>query len=309
MAILQKAPQTSKRIPTHTKYADEQESYNFIDLPLTRLHYIECGSGPPLVMMPATISDIRNWKSLIEFMGQKFTVYFFELPGHGKSSPFREPFNTDLVAQTVLDFIDKMGFEKVSLMGFSFGGILTMKTLTCLDNRVERLILLSPCLTHQALNFKPIYKKLLRSLAETLKSPRVCQCLIYLIQETKFHSLIVSLLRKIGKLEPTIPLEKRLLEIQPPTIQIVVYQLSEILSFSSPIGKPKYTQPCYFMMSVLDPVLSFERTKTEVGKLFKNFQMQELFLPYHQPKEIPSVEEMNRDYRSFFQMLDDDYDN
>jgi len=43
----------------------------------------------PLIIVPATISELENWLSLAQFMAQWFHVYFFELPGHGRSEPFR----------------------------------------------------------------------------------------------------------------------------------------------------------------------------------------------------------------------------
>ena len=58
--------------------------YDYANLPLTKLHYVTCGDGPPLIMVPATMSKIKNWLPLAQFMGQKFTVHFFELPGHGR---------------------------------------------------------------------------------------------------------------------------------------------------------------------------------------------------------------------------------
>ena len=54
-----------------------KETYHFADLPLTRLHYLKCGQGPPLILVPATVSEIKNWLTLVQFMAQRFTVYFF----------------------------------------------------------------------------------------------------------------------------------------------------------------------------------------------------------------------------------------
>ena len=66
----------------------------FIDLPLSRLHLMEAGSGEPLIIVPATISELENWTALAQFMAQWFHIYFFELPGHGQSTSFREPFSS-----------------------------------------------------------------------------------------------------------------------------------------------------------------------------------------------------------------------
>ena len=71
----------------------------FVDLPLSRLHIMEVGNGEPLIIVPATISELENWKALAQFMAQWFCVYFFELPGHGRSEPFRERFSSQQVAE------------------------------------------------------------------------------------------------------------------------------------------------------------------------------------------------------------------
>ena len=81
----------------------------FIDLPLTRLHIMETGQGEPLIMMPATISELQEWRSLAQFMAQWFHVYFFELPGHGLSEPFRDGFSSQKVAELVGQLADKLG--------------------------------------------------------------------------------------------------------------------------------------------------------------------------------------------------------
>src|SRR6187549_3566405 len=83
----------------------------FIDLPLARLHVMETGRGVPLIMVPATISELENWISLAQFMGQWFRVFFFELPGHGQSEPFQEGFSSQRVAELVKQLTDALGFD------------------------------------------------------------------------------------------------------------------------------------------------------------------------------------------------------
>ena len=120
-------------------------------LPKTTLRYAKCGNGPPLIILPATISRIKDWSSMIEAMGTKFTAYFFELPGHGGSSAYEENFSSDLVSETVKSFADFLGLGNFSLMSFSFGGILAYKTIAQLENRIDRVILIAPCLSYKAL--------------------------------------------------------------------------------------------------------------------------------------------------------------
>ena len=141
-------------------------SLHKIALPLTTLSYARCGQGPPLVIVPATISRIRDWQPLIRFMGQKFTTLFFELPGHGGSTPFPQPFSSHLVGRTVEDLINALQFDSITLMGFSFGGILTLRILNRIQPRIKRLVLLSPCVSHHTLLYSPIRLMLLRVLVK-----------------------------------------------------------------------------------------------------------------------------------------------
>src|SRR5574339_1201224 len=86
-------------------------------LPDTRLHYVKAGSGPPLIIVPATVSLIRQWLPLTQFMGQRFTSYFFELPGHGGSTPYPEKFRSHFVPKTVESFVDNLGRSEERRVG------------------------------------------------------------------------------------------------------------------------------------------------------------------------------------------------
>lgn len=116
----------------------------FLDMPLARLHVLETGEGEPLIMVPATISELENWRTLAQFMAQWFRVYFFELPGHGGSEPFRDGFSSRKVAELVGQLADHLGCQRFNLMGFSFGGILALRTFQLLSHRIDRMILIAP---------------------------------------------------------------------------------------------------------------------------------------------------------------------
>ena len=99
-----------------TQQSSHYKTY-FIELPLSRLHVLETGKGEPLIIVPATISELENWLPLAQFMAQWFHVYFFELPGHGQSDPFCEGFSSQQVAELVGQLANKLGFDRFNLMG------------------------------------------------------------------------------------------------------------------------------------------------------------------------------------------------
>ncbi len=268
----------------------------FIDLPLARLHVLETGLGMPLIMVPATISELENWLSLAQFMAQWFHVYFFELPGHGQSEPFREPFSSQRVAELVAQLADTLGFERFNLMGFSFGGILAMRTFKFLSQRIDRLVLIAPCLDHRALPFSRLRLHLLYRSNQFLSHPKVREKFVNLIHNPHTISATVKTLQKIGHLEDTIPLQEKLRRTQASTISVLNAQVNEILTIEFEVEPTKYQTPCYFAMSIYDPLLRFDTTLNIVHNHFANVNAVPLLYPFHQPPRVFTYEELNRDF-------------
>jgi pimeloyl-ACP methyl ester carboxylesterase len=284
----------SHTLPAHKTY--------FIDLPLARLHVLETGRGAPLIMVPATISELQNWLSLAQFMGQWFHVYFFELPGHGQSEPFHGPFSSQRVAQLVEQLADYLGFERFSLMGFSFGGILAMQTFKRLSARIDRVVFIAPCLDRRALPFSALRLSVLYKFNEFLSEPNVQRHLYDLIRNEFTVSMIVRLLQRMGRLENTVSLEKKLLHTSPSTIAVLNAQIHEILTTEFEEIPVKHQTPCYFAMSVYDPLLRFDITLNVVYNHFENVRAVPLFYPFHQPPGAFTFEELNR---KFHKTVDD----
>ena len=268
----------------------------FVDLPLSRLHIMEAGEGEPLIIVPATISELENWCDLIQLMAQWFHVYFFELPGHGQSSPFDEKFSSQKVAELVEQFADELRLEHFSLMGFSFGGILAMRTFKRLSHRVERLIMIAPCLDHRAILFSPFRLSLLYSLTRFLSRPKVEKRFNDLIHDERAVHWIVKVMRSIGRLERAIPLERKLPQTPRSTLSVLNAQINEILTAEFDIAPEKYDTPCYFAMSIYDPLLSFETTLDVLKKHFTKVNTVQLTYPFHQPPRPFTYEEYNRDF-------------
>jgi len=268
----------------------------FIDLPLTRLHVLETGKGAPLIVVPATISELENWLPLAQFMAQWFHVYFFELPGHGKSDPFREQFSSQQVAELVAQLADKLGFNRFNLMGFSFGGILAMRTFKLLSARVDRVVLIAPCLDHRALPFSDLRLSLLYRFNQLLSNPKIQTYFYRMICNPDTVSVVVKMLQKIGHLEQTLPLKKKLLNTTESTINVLNAQINEILTTEFDVAPAKHQTPCYFAMSVYDPLLRFDITLKIVHDHFANVNTVQLLYPFHQPPEAFTYEELNRDF-------------
>lgn len=269
----------------------------FVDLPLSRLHLMEVGTGEPLIMVPATISELENWVALAQFMAQWFHVFFFELPGHGQSTAFREPFTSHQVAQLVEQLADRLGFDHFSLMGFSFGGILAMRTYKRLAHRIDRLALIAPCVDHRALTFSPLRQSLIYRSNQLLRRPKMQSRFYELLHNPRTTPVIARILHRVGHVERSIPLKEKLARIQQDTIAVLNAQINEILTTEFEVEPVKSQIPCYFAMSIYDPLLRFDTTLQILHKHFEQINTLQLDYPFHQPPAPFTFDEYNRDFR------------
>ncbi len=268
----------------------------FIDLPLCRLNVLEVGQGAPLIMVPATISELEDWRTLAQFMAQWFHVYYFELPGHGKSEPFRERFSSQQVAGLLTQLADHLGLKKFNLMGFSFGGILAMQTFKHLPQRIESVILIAPCLDHRALPLSAFRRFTMAQINKFFRYTKVQSGFYNLIRNKYTISLIVKVFQKLCKLEETIPLKQKLSHINKNTISVLNAQIEEILNVEFDVNPTKFETPCYFAMSINDPLLCFDTTYKILQKHFSNVSSVQLTYPFHQPPVAFTYDELNRDF-------------
>jgi pimeloyl-ACP methyl ester carboxylesterase len=278
-------------------------SATFGDLQLsnTTLHYVKCGSGPPLVIVPATVSLIRQWLPLAQFMGQRFTAYFFELPGHGNSTPYPVKFESHLVPETVKNFMAAMGYETFNLMGFSFGGLLALRTLEALQDRIETVVLISPCVSKRALKYSTRQQWGFRQACSAFKSPTVQQGALRILRNQQIERPLIYALSKVSKIDKKIFESKDALNIPPSTLDVLAYTVDEIFNIEYHFQGRPFPHPCHFGMSLYDDMLDYDTTLEIVRSHFDNLSVHTFTLPYHQPPEPPSFAWLNQEFGSILE--------
>lgn len=278
-------------------------TYGDMALPNTRLHYVKAGSGAPLIIVPATVSLIRQWLPLTQFMGQRFTSYFFELPGHGGSTPYPEKFQSHLVPQTVRQFADELGYEKFNLMGFSFGGLLAMRTLEQLRDRIDKIILLSPCVSHRALKWSRSRQWVFKASIKAMQNSTLLHGIHRIMNAPSLERPLTVALSKLGNIDRRILRNKNALRMPLSTLDVFAYTMDEILHMEYRYAGAPFEHPCYFGMSVNDDILHYALTEEIVRNHFQHITIQQFTHPYHQPPDPPTFEWLNREFKRFLDML------
>ncbi|OGK32606.1 hypothetical protein A3F57_03340 [Candidatus Roizmanbacteria bacterium RIFCSPHIGHO2_12_FULL_36_11] len=281
-------------------------TFDSVKLPLTNLHYMKYGKGEPLIIFPATISRLENWTNILKFLGQKYTAYFFELPGHGKSKKFTSPYKNELVAITYKDFINALGLTKASIFGFSFGGITALKTIQLYPEKVDSLFLISPCVSYKAINFSPYRLILLRSLLPFFINPFLQKKLIKIAHNEKKVNALIKFLQRTGKVEKRMNIKNFLLNLPLDTLDTLVRQLYEVLTVDfDKDGWRKHDHiTCYFAMSINDPVLNYEYTREFLKTHFNTFKDTYFEYNFHQfPKDF-DFNYLNNNFGHLLKLID-----
>lgn len=274
----------------------------FCDLPGTRLHYATSGSGSPLVIMPATVSLIRQWLPLVQFMGLRFKSHFFELPGHGSSSPYPQKFNSLLVPKTVEDFVNHLGYDRFTLMGFSFGGLLALRTLEYLQDRIDKVILMSPVVSYRALVYSRRKQWILKRFMRILKNQHAQKTAAQIMHAETLHRPLIFALSRISNIDKEILNSKDALRIPVTTLDVFSYTVDEILDIEFQPSAP-FSIPCYFGMSVYDDLIQYPVTVQLVQQQFRNIKIQQFYHPYHQPPQQPTFEWFVQEFYPFLDVI------
>ncbi len=272
-------------------------------LPNTRLHYVKAGSGPPLIIVPATVSLIRQWLPLTQFMGQRFTSYFFELPGHGGSTPYPGKFESRFVPGTVEAFVNNLGYEQFHLMGFSFGGLLALRTLEYLQDRIDKVILLSPVVSRRALKWSTLRQWAFKASIWALKKQTLLRGIHTVMNAPRLEKPLTYLLSKASNVDRRILENKHALRMPISTLDVFAYTLGEIFETEYQYDRAPFQIPCYFGMSVNDDILEYDLTEQVVRRHFERITIQRFTHPYHQPPEPPTFEWLNREFGRLLDMI------
>ena len=286
----------SRSLPPPATFGD-------VSLPGTRLHYVKTGSGPPLVIVPATVSLIRQWLPLAQFMGQRFTSYFFELPGHGKSTPYPHKFESSLVPATVEAFVDAMGHDTLNLMGFSFGGLLALRTLEHLQDRVDKVILLSPVVSRRALKWSTPQQLTFKASIKALKNSYVLNGTHRVMNMPQLEWPLTYVLSKVSNVDRRILENKHATHLPLSTLDVFTYTMDEILTMEYQHNGAPFKNLCYFGMSVNDDLLEYNLTEKIVQRHFEQIGIQKFTHPYHQPPEPPTYQWLVREFGHFLDVI------
>ncbi len=110
-----------------------------------KIHYIEEGTGEPLILVHSAGQSLYTWSNVIEPLSAKFRVIALDLLGHGYSDvPQYCDFDIAQQAEVLSAFMKKLGISSAHFVGFSLGCAIIAELAREHPTKVGRTIMLSP---------------------------------------------------------------------------------------------------------------------------------------------------------------------
>jgi pimeloyl-ACP methyl ester carboxylesterase len=115
----------------------------FIDLDGISTHYIEKGSGDPVIFIHGFFFDTNMWNRSIDVFAEKYKVYAIDLWGFGYSSRESLDYGYPLYTKQLRKFMDVLNIQSASLIGQSMGGGTIMNFTISNRDKVDKIVLVS----------------------------------------------------------------------------------------------------------------------------------------------------------------------
>jgi pimeloyl-ACP methyl ester carboxylesterase len=109
----------------------------------TDLHYLDQGTGFPVVFGPSYLWDAGMWAPQVERLAERYRCIVPDLWGHGESGSIPEiPYPFATLAEDMTAFVAALGLESFALVGLSVGGMWAARLALAMPERVGALVLM-----------------------------------------------------------------------------------------------------------------------------------------------------------------------
>jgi pimeloyl-ACP methyl ester carboxylesterase len=102
----------------------------------------EHGDGPPLLLVNGIGAHIGMWQPLEGHLEDRRLIEF-DAPGTGGSKATLFPLTMDALASLTAAVLDELGYERVDVLGYSFGGMVALRLALNEPERIRRLALVA----------------------------------------------------------------------------------------------------------------------------------------------------------------------
>ena len=106
-----------------------------------KIHYLEAGSGPAVILLHGLGGDSGNWAYTTPALAARFHVYVPDQIGFGASDKPLISYRVGTLVDFLNGFCSKLGIAKATLVGNSLGGWTALDFTLAHPDKVDKLVL------------------------------------------------------------------------------------------------------------------------------------------------------------------------
>lgn len=118
----------------------------FLMLDSFMIHYLRTGTGgSPLILVHGGGMWLYSFRHNIPALSAHFSVFALDMPGYGYTLPLsaRRCYGLEDTSKVLLQFMDRLGIDRASFLGHSWGGGWVLHFAHRHPERVEKLVLVA----------------------------------------------------------------------------------------------------------------------------------------------------------------------
>ena len=116
-------------------------NHNFLEVFGSKIHFVTLGrrTNPPLFLIHSFYLSWAVFKPCLKDLSERFFLVIPDLPGFGESEMLKAPNNSFNYAQVLEEIRKFLDCRKISLYGFSAGGIVVLKYASLHSNSCDKV--------------------------------------------------------------------------------------------------------------------------------------------------------------------------
>ena len=122
----------------------------FVTTHAGRVHLLEAGSGPPLVLLPSNGCSAHEYDDVVPLLARRYRVIAIDCPGQGDSDRIVRHHTIEMHGAAVLAVLDQLQLPQVHLVGTSVGGLIGLQLARDVADRLASLVLVDTPLRDEA---------------------------------------------------------------------------------------------------------------------------------------------------------------
>lgn len=120
---------------------------SFIQTRDLRVHYLQEGTGDPVVFIHGFPETSYEWRHQFAAFGGQYACFAPDLRGFGGTDKPGARVSREILAADIVNFMDALGIERAAVVAHDWGGIVAFKLAVDYPERVSRLALLDTLCT------------------------------------------------------------------------------------------------------------------------------------------------------------------